>query len=338
MYVFPTSSELSMIGQEKVANLSRNRLGFQIVPVVDKNAALLEWEQEDNWTGLMGLRGLGGDPKRIKNIGGKRWQVEPGAYGEFATVDELELTKRRQWGTYGSPIDVTDLVMRLEDRLLLRRLDLQEYMIWQLLTTGSYLVTSEDGKLTHADTFLLQTYAAAVPWSTPATSTPLADLRAIQLKAAGKSVSFGADAMIWMNRITANRMMSNTNSNDLAGKRTAGLANILSMGEANQLFTGEALPNIGIYDEGYLRDSDGAFVRYIPDGVGVVVGRRVNGEPIADFAMTRNAQNLDLAPGAYHKIIDQRLYRVPGSIEVHDGFNGGIEFFFPSAVVIATLG
>ena len=334
---YPTNSELQEIAQVKLPRLMEGRLGFDIIPAVDVNAAVLEWEQEDNWTGLQGVRGLGGAPRRVKNVGGKKYQATPGVYGEFITIDEVELTLRRQYGTFNQPIQINDLVMRAQDRLLQRRLDRQEYIIWKLLTTGTYSVSSEDGTIVHTDTYDLQSYNAGIGWSNPATATPLADGRALQLKARGKSVSFGPEALWVMNRVTVNRLLSNTNSNDLAGKRTDGLANIMSIPEVNVLLAKEGLPQIAIYDEGYLDDS-GAFVPYIADGETVVVGRRVGGQKIADYAMTRNANNPDMAPGAYMKVVDNGEREVPREIAVHDGHNGGIRFHYPSAVVRATVG
>ena len=53
--------------------------------------------------------------------------------------------------------------------------------------------------------------------------------------------------------------------------------------------------------------------------------------------MIRNANNPDMAPGAYMKVIDNGERAVPRSIQVHDGWNGGIEFFYPSAIQILTV-
>jgi hypothetical protein len=334
-FTFPTSAALQLVAQDKLPRLMENRLGFRIIPAVNEDAATLAWDQEDNWTGLQALRGMGGSPRRIKKIGSKRYGVLPGVYGEYELLDEVELTMRRALGTFGTPVNLSDLVMKAQDRLLQRRLDRIEYITWLLLTTGTYSVSSEDGLVVHADTYSLQTFSASVPWATVATATPLADFRSVQLKSRGHSVSFGADAMAVMNRKTANNLLANTNPSDLAGKRMAGLAQPLSIDDANRLLAGEGLPQIEIYDEGYLDDS-GTFQPYIPDAK-VVVGRRPGGQPIADYAMTRNVNNPDLAPGAYMKIIDRGETQVPRSVEVHDGHNGGIRFYFPSAVVIMTV-
>jgi hypothetical protein len=106
-----------------------------------------------------------------------------------------------------------------------------------------------------------------------------------------------------MNRQTANYLLANTNAADLGGKRTNGLANILSMGEVNTLLTGEGLPNIAVYDKGYKNDSN-VFTRFLPNNKVVVVGVRPNNAPVAEYWMTRNANNPDLGPGPYSVVAD----------------------------------
>lgn len=333
-FLYPSNRELREIEQELLPRLMENRLGFEVMPMREVDAALLEWEQEDNWTGLQQLRGLGGEPPRVKKVGGKKYQAQPGVYGEFDVIDEVELTLRRQYGTAGTPVNISDLVSRSQTRLLQRRLDRIEYIIWSLLAAGTFSVASETG-VVHTDAYSLQTANAAVAWGTFATAKPLADYRSIQLLGRGKSVSFGADAKAIMNRVTANKLLANTNANDLAGKRTQGLGSLLSLPEVNMLLTGEGLPNIVVYDEGYLNDA-GTFVPYIADDKVIVVGRRPGGRPVAEYALTRNANNPDLGPGPYTKIVDNVDRDAPREIAVHDGHNGGPQFYFPSAVVILT--
>jgi hypothetical protein len=53
--------------------------------------------------------------------------------------------------------------------------------------------------------------------------------------------------------------------------------------------------------------------------------------------MTRNANNPDLAPGPYMRVIDTGEIVIPRSIEVHDGHNGGPVIYFPSAVVVMSV-
>jgi hypothetical protein len=333
-YVYPANSELQLIAREKAAVLTQDDPIFGEMPIVEVDSHLLEWEQQDNFLGLQQVRGLNGQFGRVKAVGGKRFRLEPGVYGEYAPVDEEALTVRRQFGTFNGPINISDLVMEKQDQLLGRRFDRIRYIGWTLLATGTFSVSNADGTVTHTDTYTTQTYAAGVAWSTVATATPLADFRAIKLKQRGKGCSFGAQAKAYMNQTTFNNMIANTNASDLAGRRTSGLSTVLSLNDANALLLGEDLPQVVIYDEGYLDDA-GSFQLFIPNNKVVVVGRRPGGQKIMDYAMTRNANNPNLAPGAFMDVVESA--RPPKTIEVFDGHNGGPRIYFPSAVVIASV-
>lgn len=332
-FVYPTSAELREVEQVKLPRLLEGRVGFDIIPTVDVDAHLLEWEQEDNYTGLQQVRGLGGPFNRVKRVGVNRYSMAPGVYGEFMDLDELELTTRRQLGTFERPVDVTDLVARRQEQLLVRRLDRIEFIIWTLLATGTYSISGDAGVL-HTDTYSLQTYAAGVAWGTVATATPIADFRAVQLLSRGKGVSFGAQAKAYMNRVTFNNLMGNTNANDLGGRFNFAAGSIRSGQALENILAGEDLPMPVPYDEGYLDDA-GTFQPFIPNSKAIVVGRRQSGAVIADYAMTRNANNPGMAQGAYTEVIEQQ--EPPKRINVFDGHNGGIRFYFPSGVVIMSV-
>lgn len=331
-YIYPTNEELKLVEQDKIAALSMNDPIFKHFPMVDVDAAVLSWEQRDNYLGLQHVRGLNGQPKRVNSIGGKRYTIEPGVYGDFDAIDEIELTTRRQWGSYTAPIDISDLVAEKQDLLLQRRIDRIRAILWTLATTGTFTVLNEEGMQMYAGTYTVQTATASVNWATSATAKPLGDFRALQLLSRGHSVSFGADAVAYMNRVTFNRMVSNTNVNDLAGRRTSGLLTVLNLEEINRVLAGESLPQIEIYDDGYLNDS-GVFVPFIADDAVAVFGVRPANQPVGDYAMTRNANNPNLGPGAYQKIVDH-MDDVPRTIEVHDGHNGGPRIYFPSAIIM----
>lgn len=333
-FVFPTNAELNEIAQDLLPRLEADRPVFRIMPITTPDAFLVMWEQEDSYVGLQQVRGLNGQPPKVSKLGVKRFQMQPGVYGEFVPIDEVELTVRRQYGTFGTPINISDLVMRAQRQLLVRRLDRVESLLWTLLTTGTFAVSGSGatGSVLHTDTFALQTFTSSVPWGTVATATPLADLRAVQLLARGHSVRFDQSSEAYINRVTLNKLLSNTNATDLAGRRAAGLSTIDGLDQVNKLLTMDGLPNLVPYDEGYLNDA-GTFVPFIADNTLAVIGRRTDGAPIGNYQMVRNANNPDLAPGAYMKVIDKGEQEVPRSIEVHDGHNGGPTIAFPSAIV-----
>lgn len=336
-FIYPSNAELSLIAQKKIPNLIQNRPIFDILPIVNKDTDIIKWEQKDNYFGLQQVRGLGGSPSRVARVGGKQYTMIPGVYGEFTTVDELELTRRRPYGQFNGSVSIDDLVMECQDQLLGRRLDRIEKIGWDLLTAGTFSVAGPDGLTYHTDTFSLQTASAAVAWATFATATPLKDFRAVQLLSRGYSINFGATAKAYMNRVTFNNLVANTNTSDLAGRRTSGLQSVLTLGEINSVLAGEDLPQIVIFDGGYLSDASDTFVPFIANSKVVIVGSRNDGASIGNYVYTRNANNPDLGPGAYMKVVDNGDEEVPRMIAVHDGHNGGPIIEYPSAIVILTV-
>jgi hypothetical protein len=336
-YTYPTSAELQQIDQELLPRMMEGRVVFDFFPIETVDSHILKWEQRDNFTGLQNIRGLNGEPPRVKRIGHKQYQMAPGTYGEYEEVDEQELTTRRQIGTFGDPIRLDDLVSEAEEHLLQRELDRIELIIWTLLSTGTFSVSSINGQVTLTDTFTLQTFTAGVTWATSATATPLANFRSVQLLGRGKGVKFNANAKAFMNRSTLNAMLSNTNNADLAGRRVSGLLSVLNLGEVNSILMGEDLPQVVPYDEGYLDDS-AAFQLYIPNNKVIVIGQRPNQQNVGAYRQTRNAQNPDLGPGSYSLIYDSLdASKPPRKLEVHRGHNGGPVIYYPSAVVVMTV-
>lgn len=348
-FTYPSSAELIEIAQDKMPRLIQDRPIFDLMPIASQDENVLLWEQMDNFQGLQQVRGLNGAPQRVKKTGVNRYSMVPGAYGEYEPIDETEITTRRRIGQFGTPVDISDLVMYTQDKLLLRRLDRIELMGWTLLLTGTFSVANADGTVTHTDTFPVQSFSASTPWSTWATATPMQDLRTIQLKSRGHSVNFGRKAKCFVNRKTGNDILSNSNATDLYGRRTGQAAGpalppggtLNTLKDVNAVLLDQDLPEIVIYDEGYLSDGTdgnaaGSFQLFIPNGEAVVVGVRPAGQTIAQFRYTRNANNPDAGPGAYMRVIDKGEIQIPRSVEVHDGFNGGPVIFFPSGIVKLT--
>jgi hypothetical protein len=338
--VYPTNAQLGLVAQELVTRLTKDRPVFSFFPIVNKDTSDVMWEQRDIYTGLMAVRGLNGEPGRVTLTGGKRFIMPAGVYGEYVPVDEKQLTERRQYGDLmARPVNVTDLVRESQDILLKRRLDRQEQQIWTLLVTGTFSVL-RDNVLMHTDSYTTQTFSSSVPWATIATATPLADFRAVQLLARGYSVSFGPSATAYMNLTTYNRMISNTNASDLGGRRLAGLAPVNGPMQLNQLMMMDGLPKIEIYDQGYVADGSGpgSLTQFIPDNKIVVIGNRLDGDPVGEYVQTRNASNPGMAPGPYTMVIDKLASDgPPRTIFVHDGFNGGTAIYHPSAIVVMTV-
>jgi hypothetical protein len=336
--IYPDNATLTEVAQVKQPMLLLNDPIFELMPIVEVDASKVIWDQEDDYLGLQQVRGINGAPPKVARTGAKQYEMKPGVYGEHEVIDEAELTNRRQPGSFNAPINIADLIARRQDKLLSRRIDRIRYIGWTLLTSGTFSVANADSQVIHTDTFALQTYTAGVTWATVATATPLANLRAVQLLGRGKGVNFGAGAQVFMNRVTANSLLSNTNSADLGGRRVVQDGQLIAMNlqNVNTIMLGEDLPTIRIWDDGYLNDA-GTFVPFIPNNKAVAVGARPAGQTIAQYQMTRNANNENLEPGAYMKVIDKGENSVPRTIEVHDGHNGGPAIFYPGSVVIMTV-
>ncbi len=271
-YILPQAASVQRIAQDKLPNLLALRPILAEFPMVDSDYAEVMWEQKDNYVGMQQARGLNGDPPKVQRVGGKRFMMEPGVYGEWLPIDERELTLRRAWGTFNQAIDARDLVAECQDQLLNRRLDRVESIIWTLLSYGIFAVPGPTGAIIHTDSYTMQQFTAANPWANFTLATILGDLRSVKLLHRGHSVSFGSDARLYVNQKTSNNMLGNQNQQDLAGRRTGGFGTFNSIAEINTLFTMDNLPNIVEYDEGYLVEGGVTIVTVTAGGAGYTNG------------------------------------------------------------------
>jgi hypothetical protein len=336
-FTYPASAELTRISQVLLPTYQDDDPIFKLFPIENEDASVIKWEQFDRFQGLQQVRGLNGEPPKVKRVGIKQFQYTPGTYGEYGEIDEEELTKRRQIGTFGTPVSLDELVTQVQEHLQQREVDRLRLILWTLLSTGTFSVATVMGGISHTDTYPIQTFTAGVPWATVATATPLANFRSVQLLSRGFSVNFGSQATAFMNRTTFNTMISNTNNTDIAGRRTSGLLTVLNLKEVNEVLAGEDLPTIQIYDRTYQDENDTTQL-FIPNSKVVVVGQRPNGESVGAYKMTRNANNDDLGPGSYTLIEDSlNAQRPPRMLRIHRGHNGGPLIAFPSAVVVMSV-
>lgn len=335
-YQYPTTRELKEINPEKIIDLTRERPTFEIFPTVESKLWTLEWTQKDNYKGFQQLRGINGEPSYVTMVGDRSFSAKPGVYGEFMTVDEEQMTLRAAQNDPTQPVDITELVTERQDYLNKREVDLLEFIHWKALLDGQFTFVGPTGA-EYGDTFPIQ-HATFSDWSNLVTATPLLDLMSIKPLSSGKSVSFGSGSQMFMNSITLSYLLRNRNPNDLGGQlaiQNGGTKPLKTLGEINALFTGSNLPVIYEYDEGYNRESDGAFTKWIPDRVVSIVGRRTNGDRLGEYRMVRNSNNPGLAPGRYEEVIDWIGKRIPRTIEVHRGHNGGLVMYYGSAIIRA---
>jgi hypothetical protein len=341
-FIYPTNAELNTIQPALTARMAAQRVGFDIMPMRSVNAATIEWEQRDNYRGLQQLRGLDGAPTHVKPIGTNRYSYEPGVYGEFQTITETELTKRRGAAAMNVPIAVDDLVAERQEQLTVRELDRMEQIVWTLLTTGTFSIALPGGAVGFTDTFALQTYSRITAWHTTGSAVPTQDWRAVGLLGRGKGVNFGGGANAYMNKATANDLLNNTVTTDLFGRRVGGGNTLNSINDLNRFQADLDLPTINVYDEGYYDDSN-TWTLFIPNNKVVVVGKRPAGQKIGEYVKTRNMVNPDGAPGSYFFVKDRTgnapdgSRQVPPNMEVHAGHNGGPVIYYPGSIVVMTV-
>jgi hypothetical protein len=345
MFIYPTSYESMRIEPDLIAAGRAGRLGFDIMPFVSRNAAKVRWTQQDNYFGLQQLRGMDGQPTHVQRVGEKTYEYEPGVFGEFIDITETELTNRAgSVDVAATPIDVSDLVVSADAQLIGREFDRMESSIWALLSTGtiSIKIAGVNGiQVGYTDTYPIQTFTAGVAWGTFATAVPIRNYQSVQQLGLGHTVDLGAGAISYMNSVTSNNLLNNQNANDLAGRRIGGGNSVNTLADVNKYFLGQNLPQIQVYDGGYIPVLNGSFTKFIPDNKSVVVGKRPSGARVGEYQMTRNASN-GFKPGSYRYIIDRANgvnaeKRTPANLEVHRGHNGGPAIYFPSAVVLMNV-
>lgn len=335
--MLPTATELHQLQMELFPRYMQGRLGMELMPFASTEASVITLQQPDIYKGLQGFRGLDKPTKIIKeryNPWGTLCEVQPGYWGEHDEINETHLTK---WAGFSGPcsgnMDATELITRLQQRMLERRANLIEYNIWQTLVFGRYTALNEAGQVIHEGVFNNQNVSAAIPWTNFSGSFPLRDFRTIQLLGRGTSARFDSCARAYMNRTTANALFSNTNPSDVGRVGLSACCNFMGLDQINQQFLAQGLPQISIYDEGYV-DDNGQFNLYIPDGYVIIVGCRPNGVPVGHYWLTRNAIGCSVTSGFWNKLIDTCSTEITRRIILAEGHNGGPALEYPRQLVV----
>jgi hypothetical protein len=178
---YPTNNQLQLIERDLLPQLQLVDPIFRAFPINNRDAHVISWEVRDNLSGMQQIRGLDGQPASVQAQGANRYTYEPGVYGEFAPVDETEITTRRPYGALAGTVSIDDLVAERHERLASRQITRIRYNIWTLLSTGVLSVLNGANTTLFKGKFPIKTYSASVTWATVATATPLADFRAMQL-------------------------------------------------------------------------------------------------------------------------------------------------------------
>jgi hypothetical protein len=338
---YPTAGEFMEIERDLIAGMEEGDPSATHFPDETHVGWYLEWTQEDNLNGKQQWRGINGEPPRVKPLGRNRYHAEPGVFGEAIPIDEKSMTTRSDLpvGPGGRLMPTDDMIAEAQRQLLQRRVTHKRWARWEMMVKGYYQVTAANGAVVQTDAYNQQVQAALVAWGTSATAKPLADFRAAQLRGRGTSANFGAGANAYLNKVTANKMLANTNQDDLAGKRMGNLATPLNLDDMNTILQGEGLPRVQVYDDGWIPEDTRVWQPWIPDDTVIVVGTRPSRVQPGCYMMTSNANNPGRAPGPY-TIVDDNRERggVPPEILVHDGHNGGVVVRFPGMLLRLNVG
>jgi hypothetical protein len=313
---------------------------FKIFPVRNRRHTKLRWRIKDNYRGLMKLRGAGGEPTSVSAVGEKVYEAAPGVFGEFSTLNEIELMELAR----GIPkeldvaVDVQGEIRERQDILMTRQVNRLRQMAWQGALTGVVNISLPGGGVGYAMSYSIPSFTPTITWNNLATAVPLKDLQGLQvLHGRGTSNAFDNRATIYLNSLTAQYMFNNTNAADWGGKRTTGGGSVQGQGFYDVVRLDMKLPQFVIWDEGYLDDA-GTFTLDVPDGKGLMVAARPNGELPGEVQMTYNAVSDE--PGAYAEVHDHtrgETKKIPPTIEVHAGFNGGQVIERPTQLLVLNL-
>jgi hypothetical protein len=344
-FMLPTSADLKMTEQALLPIMTQDDPLFKFFPIVDEDAALLVWEQRERYTGLQRARGVGGEYTLVDMVPIKQFWTPFGSYGERFEFGENEILHMRQPGTWAEPISVNDLVAPAQEFALVRRIWRVKFNLWTMITTGTITVTNKFGVVIYQETYALQTFTATTPWSTLATATPVADIRAVQLFGRGFSIDFGAKASLFMNLATFNAFINNNNNADLRGIRLQYGATVNALPEMNKLLMGLNLPEIVIYDETWLEEHPNPVSTaqrqtnlFLPFGKAVLMGKRPGGAPLGNYVQGRNIDNPGFAPGAFMKVADSADANIhPRRLSIYDGHNGAMRIPHPYGVVVLNV-
>lgn len=337
---YPTAAEFQRLQQELLPRYMNGRLAFDLLPFKNTDFPNITFNKPDIFRGLQQWRGLDKPTQHVKdewNPFGSLVTVEPSYWGEHDHISEEFMTRAAMPGACNSMIDVTEIIAQRQMRLLERRYNRIEFLIWQALVFGKYEALAPNGQIMHQATYNIQQVTAGIPWSDIANSTPLADFRCIQLRSRGTSADFGTCATAYMNRITANCLFKNQNVHDVGKVGLSACCNFMSLEQINAQFAAQGLPKIEIYDQGYVDESEN-FHTYIPDGYILIVGCRPGGVPPGHFYYTRNAIGCGITSGPWQKIIDSCDREVPRRISLYDAWAGGPALEYPRQVVVLRTG
>ncbi len=334
-----------MVVQEYTAQTD-NFIGAEILPETEAYTQKVRWDELDTDRGMTAPHEMGSDTRIDKRPGMKTREYTPIPFKESDVLHEGEILRSREMGTLGNVLNLDREVARITKARLDKTRIRMEWLRWQTLR-GSISV-NENGVVV-SETFPIQSHDVSVDFDELATATPLKEYNAVKLKFRTTGASaMGAKA--YMNSKTANWHLENQNAADLKGFQNSNFVNLsYSIEELNKVMAARGLPELVVYDEGYI-DENGTFQLFIPDGEVIVVGKRPGGQKVGDWCSTPSMHRLKngvWAPG-YFSILKANNKPSVGSmtlslaelgadenprLKITGGIYGGTRLIYPRSVV-----
>lgn len=297
-FKFPTAVTLDTVIQEYVIDTS-GFLGIgEIMPVEETETQKVQWDEMDAERGMTAPHLLGADPRIDLRPGSKLREYEPIPFKETDLVKEDEILRARQLGSLGGVVSLNGIAARLAKARMDKTRIRQEWTVWQALR--GHLVINENNVFID-ETFNVQQFTPLVPWSDTVNSTPLKDMLAEKLLFRGTGGT-GKGGKRYMNPITINWLLSNTNADDLKGYVDSNFRNVtFDLETLNSIMTRRGMPEIVEYEEGY-NDRFGDFQLFIEDGEYFTVGKRPMNQLVGKWFSTptlHRVKNGMPAPGYF---------------------------------------
>jgi hypothetical protein len=346
---FPTNAELNEVVQAFQDDPSQH-IGAGILPVNTSMAQKVRWDERDHDRGLTAPHVMGTDPKTDTRQGHKTYEYDPIPFKETDLLKESEILRARELGTLSNTLDLSAEVARIARNRYNKTMARIEKLRWDTLR-GAVAIDENGVKVN--ETFAVQTHTPIVDWDDVDNAKPLADFNLLKLLFR-KTGASAAGAKAYMNQTTANWLLENNNSDDMKGFQNSNFVHLpYSVDEANKVLAARGLPQLVVYDGGYVDESND-FNTFIRDGEVIVVGNRPAGQTVGDFMSTptlHNTANGQPAPGYFSIIeVNGRPSELVGAVsmgeignaknpkvEITGGIYGGTRLLYPKSVIKFTV-
>lgn len=341
IYLIPTNSEIRGPIQNYIQNVD-DLLGLQLCPFEDSMAQFIETDVRDHEEGMTAAHVLGTDPEIDERAGSKKFKYSPLHFKETDVMNEADILRARQLGTYGQPVDLMTEVTRIARNRAVKTLTRVEWTIWQMF--GGRLQITEGKVKVDEKWDGVQEHEPVALWSNLEDATPLTDLDIAGDKFDGTGASMEG-AIVAANRQTWRLVMQNQNDADLKALDRTQWGNFRFMFSAlAKIIEDKCGAIIKSYDKGYMQG--GQFHKFLTTGQVRIIGKRAGDEKVGKWwrtpsmHITKNGQE---QPG-YFVIVEANGKASTGSvaelgqsknpkIEITGGVYGGPNLDFEDNVI-----